>query len=37
MKTHGITEPTQHVMRDRAPSKAEHDFAEFMVHLEYAA
>ena len=37
MKTYSITEPTTHVMRDRAPSKAEHDLAEFMVQLEYAA
>lgn len=37
MKTHDITEPTHHVMRDRAPSKAEHDLAEFIVHMEYAA
>lgn len=37
MKTYNITEPTQHVMRDHAPSQAEHDLAEFLVHIEYAA
>lgn len=37
MKTHGITEPTEHVMRDHAPSKLERDLAEFLIHIEYAA
>jgi len=37
MKTYGVTEPTEHIMRDRAPSKAEHDIAEFLVHIDYAA
>jgi hypothetical protein len=37
MKTHGITEPTEHLMRDHAPSKAEHDLAEFITNIEYAA
>jgi len=37
MKTYGVTEPTDHVMRDRAPSKLEHDFATFIANIEYAA
>lgn len=37
MKTHGVTEPTGHVMRDRAPSNAEHDLATFIANIEYAA
>jgi hypothetical protein len=37
MKTHAITEPTHHVMRDRAPSRVERDLAEFLLQIEYAA
>ncbi len=37
MKTYRITEPTDHVMRDHAPSKAEHDLAQFLVNIEHAA
>lgn len=37
MKTYGVTEPTNHVMRERAASRAEHDLATFMVHMQYAA
>ena len=37
MKTYNITEPTAHVMRDHAPSRAEHDLATFIVQMEYAA
>ena len=37
MKTYGITEPTNHVMRTRTPSHAEHDLATFLVHMQYAA
>lgn len=37
MKTYNVTEPTEHVMRDHAPSQAEHDLAEFIIHIEYVA
>jgi len=37
MKTYGITEPTQHVLRNHAPSNAEHDLATFLVHVRYTA
>ncbi|WP_332663249.1 HNH endonuclease signature motif containing protein [Aeromicrobium sp.] len=37
MKTYGVTEPTEHVMRDRAPSRAEHDLATFIANIEFAA
>lgn len=35
MKTHGITEPTHHVMQTRGPSTVEHDFATSLVRLRY--
>ncbi len=35
MKTYGITEPTDHVMRDHAPSRLEHDIAKFLVRIEH--
>ncbi|MCW2829410.1 MAG: hypothetical protein JWP31_102 [Aeromicrobium sp.] len=39
LKTAGITEPTDHVMRDRAPraSRCEADLAQFIIHARYAA
>ena len=37
MKTYHVTEPTDHIMRNHAPTRLEHDLAQFLVNIEYAA
>jgi hypothetical protein len=36
MKTHGITEPTAHMMHARTPSRAEYNLAMYAVRMQYA-